>query len=176
MSKYLKVFMAGVFVIVFILLLVSHITAQDNKWVTYHGDFASFLVKDDFELDYENKGGSIKYIIKFAENPEYMLIIENGISQMNYKIASKKGYKLDTQNALFQQGKGLEKSGTTPQGNRFREIFLYYTTAGEKVPQRSLVYVAYDNVPSELADHFDTIIDSIKLKNVYEEPLPFPQN
>jgi hypothetical protein len=58
-------------------------------------------------------------------------------------------------------------TGTTPSGNKWREIYLFYARKGTKVPQLSLIHVTYDDVSGDAGANFDEIISSIKPKDAW---------
>jgi hypothetical protein len=159
-------FLITFFAFLMICLFVSRITAQQKKWLTYHGDFASFYISSDYELDYKNKGKNFTYFIKRADNPDNLLVLSSGYVKMDFKLSGKKDYKIDKNGPIdLINTKGLERRGMNPSGNIWREAYVYYAYQGGKITQARMIYIYYDNVPPAQSKEFDEMINSIAVKN-----------
>lgn len=168
--------MIAVFMAVIIAGMVdSRLNAQQKEWVHYHGDFASFDIRWEYRLDFESKGPFYTYKItdpSFADKP---LIITRGYRKMDFQLYKKKDYKQEKeQGVMLAKTGGAEKAGTTPTGNIWREIFLFYSAKGSKGPQGQFIRIYYDDCPPELSSQFDMVIKSIQLKDAWEVPTGMP--
>lgn len=162
--------------LVFILSLMSagfifnHITAQQQKWVIYHGDFAGFDIRYDYEITYKHTGRNFTYTIFHPDRKEKKLTISSGHQKMNFKLPKKKGYITQSQGSVKAKNtQGVERKGTTPDDTHWREVYLYYATKGTIGPDATLIHCTYDDVSGEESRSFNRIIDSIEVRDPYHQ-------
>lgn len=160
----------AVFIIIIIFLMAEAFEVGDifaeEKWVRYHGDFASFLVRWDFNLDFKKGGGLFTYYIEDPEFPGNKLKISYGHTKMEFKLPKKAGYKTQPTGMLeVENTRGVQYRGTTANGNNWREVYLYYSIKGRMGPDTRLIYVVYDEAPGKLSTNFNKVINSIKVNN-----------
>jgi hypothetical protein len=183
MRKIARFLVISFFLVILAGAIDSRINAQQNKWVRYHGDFASFNIRWDYQLDYQKKGRQFTYKLATPGSEPRELIISKGHSKMNFKLSDRKGYVTAINRRIPLAGTGgIEKAGTTPSGTKWREMYLYYMAKGAKGANLQLIYVAYDDVSDDVKKEFDDVISSIQLKEVFEPenssatppPIPMP--
>ena len=160
-----------IFVLSFVLagFIYNHITAQQQKWVTYHGDFANFNIRYDLELDYKHVGRNFTYTIYHPDKKDKKLVISSGHQKMDFKLSKKKGYVTQSQGVVkVKNTQGVERKGVTPNDTHWREVYLYYSTQGSMGPDATLIYGVYEDVNGEESQTFNKIIDSIEVRDPYK--------
>ena len=163
------------FVFMVLGLVDSHINAQHKKWIRYHGDFASFEIRWEYQLDFEKNRKHFTYKISDPSFKDKPLIISRGYKKMDFKLVKKADYKKTKEGGLMiAKTGGAEKRGTTPSGNNWREVFIYYACKTKKAARGEFVRVYYDDCPPELSSQYDRIISSIQFKDAYEVPTEMP--
>lgn len=149
--------------------LFSKITAQQKKWVVYHGDFCKFKIMYDYELDYKQSGSSFTYTIYDPENKDKKLIMSSRHMKMKFHLPGKNGYKTQYSGALkVENTRGVEKKGVTKNETHWREVYLYHSIRGPMGPDTSLIHVYYDDVDGPQSVVFNEIINSIEVNNPYK--------
>lgn len=156
-----------IFILAFgISFLLYHITSGQPKWVTYHGDFASFKIRWDYEMDYKNEGSFFTYIIKDPKYPDCRLVITKGHNQIKYNLSGKDGYETKISGPIKAVNtQGYERSGINSRNLNWMEAYLYISVKGVYGPDTRLIYAAYDNAPDNLSADFKEIITSIEVKD-----------
>lgn len=153
--------------------ILSGTKAQQNKWVTYHGDFCNFDIRYDYELDYTHKGRVFKYLIYDPQDKDNKLLISSGHMRMDFKLGKKRDYKTQYTGAVkVKNTLGNEQRGVTPDDKHWREAYLYFSTRGAMGPDTSLIYVKYDGVSGEQSIIFNKIIDSIEVRDPIQIEMP----
>lgn len=153
----------------FVGFVFNHITAQQQKWVTYHGDFANFDIRYDYEMNYKHSGRNFTYTIFHPDRKDKKLIISSGHQKMDFKLPKKQGYVTQSQGTVkVKNTQGIERKGTTPNDTHWREVYLYYAIQGTMGPDTTLIHCAYDDVDGEESQTFNKIIDSIEVRDPYQ--------
>lgn len=147
-------------------MLLPAATAQQSKWVTYHGDFCSFDVPSHYELDYQQRGKNFRYFLYSSENPDKKLELSSRHMKMEFKLESKKGYETQYSGVIkVKNSQGVERKGVTPDETHWREAYIYKSIRGPLGPDTSLIYAAYDDVDGEQSIIFNKIMESIEVKD-----------
>ena len=166
MTKKLRIFLLLFFSLVLSGLVVYNVAAQQDDWVVYHGDFASFQVCWDYNLDFKKSGGTFTYFIEDPKFPGEKLLISYSYMQMDFKLPKKHGYKTQVAGPIqVANATGVERRGVTGEERNWREAYIYYSTRGAMGPDTRLIYVMYDDAPGELSQNFNRIINSIEVKD-----------
>ncbi|MCE1247694.1 MAG: hypothetical protein LWY06_13720 [Firmicutes bacterium] len=167
MTRFVKIMILGI-IISFPLacLIYSRITAQQAEYVTYHGDFCSFNIREDYQLDYRRQGNSFIYTIYHPGSKDKKLTISSGHKKLKYNIAFKKGYKIQSEGSMKTiNTHGVEKKGVTPNENHWREAYIYYSVNTPMGTNASYIYASYDDIDGNQSVVFNNIIDSIQVKD-----------
>ena len=147
-------------------LIYSGLTAQQSEYITYHGDFCSFNIREDYQLDYKRQGNMFTYTIYHPGNKEKKLTISSGHKKQKYHLAGKNGYKIQSQGSMKTINTfGVEKKGVTPNENHWREAYIYYSVKSPMGTNASYIYATYDDIDCNQSVVFNNIIDSISVKD-----------
>jgi len=149
--------------------IYNHITAQQQKWVTYHGDFCNFDIRYDYEIDYKHVGRNFTYTLYHPDKKDKKFIISSGHQRMDFRLPKKQGYVTQSQGVVkVKNTQGVERKGVTSLDTHWREVYLYYSTKGPIGTNTTLIYIVYEDVDGEQSQTFDKIIDSIEVRDPYQ--------
>jgi hypothetical protein len=166
----MKKFIRNIFIIfgislLFTSLIFSKITAEQKKSVQYNGDFCSFEILCNYQMEFKNQGQIYSYVIYDLEDSHKKLIITNDENQMVFEIKEKnKTSKPKIFPVKLHELKGEESQGVDSSNKHWREIYLE-APSKDLNGNKSLIHIYYDSIDENTARDFDGIIDTLTVKD-----------